>query len=166
MVERFGEIIREYPVYNRSFVLMEAYSVKAVQDVPARSTAFPHREDQLLLWVLLPSPMVGHLLMLGWRGVAFWYDTDPAIDERSLALGTELRDILQNGSGSSELRAYVNYASGLEGPKSWYGYEDWRQEKLVKLKKEWDPKGRFSFYNPILWVSRIIYFRHQHATHL
>ncbi len=40
-------------------------------------------------------------------------------------------------------------AYGDEGTKSWFGYENWRQDRLKALKKKYDPKGRFSFYAPI-----------------
>jgi FAD/FMN-containing dehydrogenase len=45
--------------------------------------------------------------------------------------------------------SYVNYAHGDEKLESLYGYEPWRLEKLRALKKEYDPKGKFSFYAPI-----------------
>ena len=32
-----------------------------------------------------------------------------------------------------------------------YGYEPWRLEKLRGLKKVYDPKGKFNFYNPVKW---------------
>jgi len=57
--------------------------------------------------------------------------------------------VLLEGSGSSKLQAYVNYAYGDESIESWYGYEPWRLERLRRLKKEFDPIGKFSFYAPI-----------------
>ena len=39
------------PAFNTSFFLFEGYSVKGVKDVPAASTAFPDRGDNLLMYV-------------------------------------------------------------------------------------------------------------------
>ena len=47
------------------------------------------------------------------------------------------------------LNAYSNYAMGDETLEAIYGYEPWRLEKLRRLKRKWDPKGRFRFFNPI-----------------
>ncbi|KKK12152.1 hypothetical protein ARAM_007442, partial [Aspergillus rambellii] len=41
---------------------------------------------------------------------------------------------VHHGSGQKELYAYVNYAFGDEGPRSWYGYEPWRLDRLRELK--------------------------------
>ena len=48
------------------------------------------------------------------------------------------------------LNTYVNYASADETPEMLYGYEPWRLERLRGLKRMYDPRGRFNFYNPIL----------------
>lgn len=47
------------------------------------------------------------------------------------------------------LNTYANYASSDETPEMLYGYEPWRLDKLRRLKSEYDPMGRFDFYNPI-----------------
>lgn len=56
--------------------------------------------------------------------------------------------MLLDASGE-KLRAYVNYARGDESMENMYGHEPWRLEKLRRLKKEFDPHGRFNFYAPI-----------------
>ncbi|KAI1330966.1 hypothetical protein F5Y16DRAFT_408404 [Xylariaceae sp. FL0255] len=48
-----------------------------------------------------------------------------------------------------QLQVYANYAYGDEEAVNWYGYEHWRQERLGKLKKKYDPEGRFSFSAPV-----------------
>jgi tRNA pseudouridine synthase 9 len=118
---------------NTSIVLLEQYSVQGVQAVPEESTAFPHRQDDLLL-----SP-----------NIQYKSPADPETELQAQALGDSLRAILLKGTAVNELRAYVNYAAGNEGPKSWYGYEPWRLERLSKLKRKYDPKGKFSYYAPI-----------------
>ena len=52
-------------------------------------------------------------------------------------------------TGKKALQAYVNYGYGDETPKEWYGSGKDRQERLRKLKKKYDPKGRFNFFAPI-----------------
>jgi hypothetical protein len=63
--------------------------------------------------------------------------------------GRKIREVLFAGSGLRRLSAYVNYAYGDETLEQIYG-EGWRIDRLRKLKKEYDPYGRFSFYNPIV----------------
>ena len=53
------------------------------------------------------------------------------------------------GSGSKQLRAYVNYAFGDESLPEMYGDEPWKMQRLRELKRKYDPKGRFNFYAPI-----------------
>lgn len=45
---------------------------------------------------------------------------------------------------------YVNYAFGDESLESIYGYEPWRLDKLRALKRKYDPKNQFRYYNPIV----------------
>jgi hypothetical protein len=45
----FNTAMKTYPLLNRSSFLNEGYSVKAVQEVPANSTAYPDRYNNLLL---------------------------------------------------------------------------------------------------------------------
>jgi hypothetical protein len=47
--ETFNDLLNEYPEFNTSLYMFEGYSLKAVKDVPAESTAFPHRGDNLLM---------------------------------------------------------------------------------------------------------------------
>lgn len=50
-------------------------------------------------------------------------------------------------SGYDSLSTYVNYAHGDEGPAAWYSTR--KLTKLMSLKKQWDPKNLFSWYNAI-----------------
>jgi hypothetical protein len=47
------------------------------------------------------------------------------------------------------MSVYVNYAYGNEEAVSWYGEEDWRQDRLKSLKNKYDPKSSFSFFGPV-----------------
>jgi FAD/FMN-containing dehydrogenase len=69
--------------------------------------------------------------------------------ESAYLYGRQIRDALFAGSGLKRVSAYVNYAYGDETTEQIYG-EGWRLEKLRKLKREYDPFGRFNFYNPII----------------
>lgn len=71
-----------------------------------------------------------------------------ALDAEAEEHGSRLRNIIYEGSGSPELHTYVNYAHGDEPLQAVYGYEPWRLERLRHLKKKYDPKGRFSFFEP------------------
>ncbi|KKK12465.1 pseudouridine synthase [Aspergillus rambellii] len=130
MFDAFAEGTAGSSPYNHSMILVEQYSVQGVQAIPEYSTAFPHRQDNLLLSpVLVYTPSAG-------------------LDAGAKEFGDSLRQILLEGTDSDELHAYVNYASGDEGPESWYGLrrvrpyhytyntyckERWRDRELVDI---------------------------------
>ena len=113
--------------------MFEGYSTQGVKAVEAKSTAFAFREDNLL-----NAPLISYSPI-----------SDKTLVKKAADLGNQLRQILLDGSGRKELHAYINYAYGNESPAQWYGSEAWRQEKLRKLKSQYDPDGRFNFYGPI-----------------
>jgi FAD/FMN-containing dehydrogenase len=61
-----------------------------------------------------------------------------------------MRDILLEGSSRPNLHTYVNYAHGDESIQSMYGFDKWRYQNLLGLKKTYDPHGRFNAYAPIV----------------
>ncbi|KAI4274736.1 MAG: hypothetical protein LQ337_003707 [Flavoplaca oasis] len=63
--------------------------------------------------------------------------------------GRQARQLFVEGASPMRLNAYSNYANGDETLEEIYGYEPWRLEKLRRLKRKWDPEGRFCFFNPI-----------------
>ncbi|RYP61604.1 hypothetical protein DL769_007637 [Monosporascus sp. CRB-8-3] len=128
----FASAIQETPALNNSLFLFEGYSLQGVKAVPSESTAFPFRGDNLLL-----SPLITYA------------PSGPELDKKAADLGESLRQILHQGSGRKELHTYVNYAFGHETQRNWYGYEKWRLERLLELKKKYDPQRKFSFYAPI-----------------
>ncbi|KAI9829259.1 MAG: hypothetical protein M1826_005723 [Phylliscum demangeonii] len=129
--DQFAQITAVQPLFNNSVFLFEGYSLRAVKAVPSDSTAFPDRQDNLLV-----SPV-------------FIYPTNSSLDAQAIAAGQEIRQTLLHGSGSSDLNAYVNYAHGDETLQELYGHDSWRVPKLQELKKHYDPHGRFNFYAPI-----------------
>jgi hypothetical protein len=68
--------------------------------------------------------------------------------EVSQKYGKIIQNALFKGTGLKHRLTYVNYANGNESLTEMYG-EPWRVEKLKKLKKKYDPNGRFKFYNPL-----------------
>lgn len=44
----YSNVTTAQPVFNKSIVVFEAYSLEAVQAVDPASSAFPHREDNIL----------------------------------------------------------------------------------------------------------------------
>ncbi|KAF2096059.1 FAD-binding domain-containing protein [Rhizodiscina lignyota] len=129
----YDKTLQQYPQFNGSFFLLEQYSTQAVKAVPDESTAFPHREYDLLL-----TPYIV-------------YKPDPRMDPIAETFGRQMREYLLRGSESPDkLMAYVNYAHGDESLEALYGWDEWRLEKLRKLKAEWDPLNRMRWYAPIV----------------
>ncbi|KAK0637467.1 hypothetical protein B0T17DRAFT_483777 [Bombardia bombarda] len=119
--------IKAEPALDKTFCLLEGYSWQAVQAVPAASTAFPHRQQRLLL-----SPVV-----------TYDFTANTTLDDVATSWGEAMRAA---GRGKFKPRSYVNYASGDETLQALYGYEPWRLARLRQLKKKYDPKGQFNFY--------------------
>ena len=71
-------------------------------------------------------------------------------DATAAKYGQQARQLWVDGETPRQLNVYTNYAYGDETTQQLYGHEDWRIEKLRRLKKKWDPKGKFNFYNPIV----------------
>ena len=112
--------------------MFEDYATAGVRKRDNSATAFGFRQD-----LILAAPLI------------IYEPTDGARDVAVEKLGNQLREIIREGTGSNELHTYVNYAHGTEGPKSWFGYEPERQNRLKALKNKYDPNGKFSFYAPI-----------------
>lgn len=119
------------PYYNFIF-MFEDYPTAGVRARNNSASAFGFRQD-----LILAAPLI------------IYGPTDKSGDTAVEQLGNQLREILREGTGNKELHAYVNYRYGTEGPKSWYGYESWRQDRLKTLKKKYDPENKFGFYAPI-----------------
>jgi fumiquinazoline A oxidase len=71
--------------------------------------------------------------------------SDPQLDDEANTFGRKFRDKLQV---DGERTVYTNFATGDEESRTLYGSEE-RVENLRKLKREWDPKGVFAWYNPV-----------------
>ncbi|KAB8237519.1 hypothetical protein ETB97_012941 [Aspergillus alliaceus] len=128
--EVYAEETLAHPALEHSSIMLEGYSSQAVKAVDEASTAYPHRDDTLLI-----SPVI-----------IFENAADRGMAE---AFGNRIRDIFYEGSGEEEKHVYVNYAAGDEPLETMYGYEPWRQSKLSELKRKYDPNDRFGYYAPI-----------------
>jgi len=128
----FAKGMKENPEFVNSLFLFEGYSLQGMKAVERESTAFPFRDDNLLI-----APLI------------IYEPNGDALNKKARDLGEGLRNILYKGSQREELHTYVNYAFGKETKNNWYGYERWRQQKLTTLKKKYDPKNKFRFYAPI-----------------
>ncbi|KAL9012927.1 MAG: hypothetical protein Q9173_002348 [Seirophora scorigena] len=119
------------PALNLSTVVFEGYSLEGVKAVDPASTAYPHREDNILASILTV------------------YAPNPSLDKTAISWARQVRDLMHAGQPARKRNAYVNYAFGDETQEQVYGYEPWRLERLRGLKRKYDPQGRFNFYEPI-----------------
>ncbi|KAF2998623.1 hypothetical protein E8E13_007204 [Curvularia kusanoi] len=131
-IRRSFEIFANMPAaLHDSVMFLENYPNDRVLEIDANSTAFPNRIGKILA-----SPLMT-------------YAPNASLDAVADGIIDDIRDALVKGSGSN-LVAYINYAKGDESLEAVYGYEPWRLEKLRRLKKEFDPFGRFNFFAPIV----------------
>lgn len=130
--------IEEPELRNNSAMIFEAYSLHAVQRIPPPSTAFPDRENGVLMAAIMM-----------WDSAGLNATREKEIEGRAVGYAKAMRDVVVRASGG-KLHAYLNYAHGDEGLEAMYGHESWRVERLRALKGEWDPENRFGWYAPIV----------------
>nr|BDX35617.1 FAD-linked oxidoreductase StrQ [Stachybotrys sp.] len=133
LYHHFVQKVRENPELGTTARLAhQGYANAASRAIPWESTAYPHRDQNLILYFL---------------AVVF----DPAHLEAAEEWAREAWDLWAEGQDASYPRSYVNYAIGqpYETVESVYGYEPWRLERLRALKAGYDPNNRFRFYVPI-----------------
>ncbi len=58
--------------------------------------------------------------------------------------------MVQLGSGKPNLEAYVHFGHGDEGSKAWYSAA--KLPQLQALKRVYDPRNLFKWYNPVPFV--------------
>ncbi|PVH95066.1 FAD-binding domain-containing protein [Periconia macrospinosa] len=122
------------PRFNTSALLLENYGMNNVRAVNADSTALPPEERK---YPIVANPSI-------------WYKGDnPQTEADAYSYGERIRQEFFAGSLGADKHTYVNYAIGTETYGEMYGYEDWRTAKLKGLKRTWDPKNRFGYYNPV-----------------
>lgn len=129
----YASFISANPAANRSILLFEAASPHVIASVPDDATAYPHRGKMV----------TNAIIQVTWD--------DESLNEVADAWGRETRNLLARpeNSGYEKLYAYINYANRDEPLQALFGYEEWRWEKLSKLKREYDPEGYFDGYHGI-----------------
>ncbi|KAL5341456.1 FAD-binding domain-containing protein [Aspergillus crustosus] len=129
--ELFNRNLAAHPEFNASGVVMEGYSVAGVRAVDGDSSAYPSG-----MIICLQSTIS--------------YPPNADLDPIAIQWAEDKQRLWNEGQPTRRPSAYVNYASGRESLQEMYGYEPWRLERLRRLKAEYDPEGRFSYYNPIV----------------
>nr|QNC49721.1 Hfaza2M [Hypoxylon fragiforme] len=109
-------------------MMVHRFATEKVLEVPDAESAYPHRE--LKMHIQLESE----------------YD-DRRKDSLVDAFLHSARHNLTSASGFDEPVVYVNFAHGDEGPAAWYGARN--LARLSELKRKWDPRGLFNYYNAV-----------------
>lgn len=127
------------PRFPYSFILLENYGIVNVKTVDPDSVSLPREERER---PILASPVITYRVAND--------QTKNDASDYSSRIKDALYMAVDASNGKVKRHAYVNYASGLESVPEIYGYEQWKIDKLKKLKKKWDPNNRFRFYNPLV----------------
>ncbi|KAK8024486.1 FAD-dependent oxidase [Apiospora rasikravindrae] len=127
--KNFTQLYKDFPQARKSNAFLETFPNQGVLRVDASATSFPQSHREITNYVL-------------W---GYNYD-DSKIDKQINQFASDARSAFAASSGFDELEMYVTYAHGDEGPQAWYRE---KLQQLVQLKKKWDPKGLFSFMNPV-----------------
>jgi hypothetical protein len=124
------------PRFQLTILLLENYGMQGVRAVDPSTTALAPEEREL---AILAGPAI------------FWEGEDEQTKKDANAYIEAMREALFTGvdKNNQNRHTYVNYAKGAEKAQQLYGYDD-RLHRLTMLKKQWDPKNQFGFYNPIL----------------
>ncbi|KAF3407552.1 FAD-linked oxidoreductase afoF [Talaromyces pinophilus] len=91
--ELFAKETSKTPEFSNSYIMFEGYPVHGVKAVPSESSAFPHRDDNIII-----APVVT-------------YDNkanDPELDAKANQFGEKLRQTIFAASCQRELHAYAN----------------------------------------------------------
>ena len=129
----YRQLIAQNPSAFQSMFIWETYPMQGMRNRDSTLTAYANRD-------------ANHIV------VAFLIYEDASLDATMSAYGINaFRTTLNshNGWQNGISKVYVNYGHGLEKPAEFYGWESWRQQKLIALKQSYDPLGRFNAYHPV-----------------
>ncbi|KAI4163514.1 MAG: hypothetical protein LQ342_002786 [Letrouitia transgressa] len=129
--DEYTAFLAANPGTGNSTVLLEAYSLVKARLLPDSSASFPFRSRNRFNAVAIA-----------------WYD-DPALDGPAEAFGSKVRDLLWRAADDNRPSGnftYVNFAHGDEKLSQVYGSNVGR---LQKIKKIYDPLGRFDQWFPL-----------------
>lgn len=81
----------------------------------------------------------------------FWEGDDEQTVKDAYVYISRIKDALFVGVDKSNgtRHSYLNYGNGKESREELYGGGE-KLERLVGLKRVWDPEGRFGFYNSLV----------------
>ena len=145
----FQQKITQQPLVAGSIIMLEDYSTIGVKAVDPKTSAFPWRERNLMTFVspVLPVRFQADIFFIS-SVHAVNFPPNSSLDAFAAEWAKETLDLFNKGSGIPP-STYVNYAAGNEPIEQMYGTEPWRLQKLRSLKAQYDPSGRFNYYNPI-----------------
>ncbi|KAI5808470.1 hypothetical protein DFH27DRAFT_539346 [Peziza echinospora] len=129
----YRTLIQQNPAAFQSMYIWETYPMQGMRNRDWTTTAYSNRD-------------IMHIV------VAFLIYESPSLDAAMTAYGENaFRNVLNSHNGyNGKPRVYVNYGhGGAERKAEFYGWDSWRQQKLMNLKLQYDPKGRFNGYHPI-----------------
>ncbi|KAF1919310.1 hypothetical protein BDU57DRAFT_137282 [Ampelomyces quisqualis] len=127
--------VAKYPdLAATAYLWYEGYATAGYQAISPESTAYPHREENHIMFFATVVPDGSDL------------------HDAAKTWAKESSDIWNAGQPGRQPKLYVNYAMGydFETLESIYGYEAWRLERLRSLKAAYDPENRFRFFVPIV----------------
>lgn len=128
----YKQLITQYPMAYQSMYIWETYPMQGMRNRDSTATAYANRD-------------VNHIV------VGFLIYEDANLDSTMNAYGINaFRTTLNAHDGfNGNSKVYLNYGHGLERKAEFYGWEPWRQNRLIALKKAYDPEGRFNAYHPV-----------------
>lgn len=128
----YKQLLQQNPSAHQSMFIWETYPMQGMRNRDPNSTAYANRD-------------VNHIV------VAFLIYDNPALDGVMTAYGNNaFKNILNSRSGfGNQPRVYVNYGQGNERPAEYYGWDNWRQQKLANLKNQYDPNGRLNGWHAV-----------------
>ncbi|KAG9231838.1 FAD binding domain-containing protein [Amylocarpus encephaloides] len=129
--ELYASKIYQHPGLAETAVVMEGYATKGVTDKDPKDSAYAIRDEYIMM------------------GINIWYKPNSTLDAFANDWGKQTAKLWNEGQPGRKPTTYINYAFGDEPIEQIYGHEPWRLERLRRLKKRYDPKGKFNYYNPI-----------------
>ncbi|ETS74975.1 hypothetical protein PFICI_13459 [Pestalotiopsis fici W106-1] len=129
---QFDAFLKQYEDARsaNSAIVIDNFGTAGPTSISDDSTAYPWRDAACNV-----------MLQMRWTGL------DNPLGETANTLAKKLRDELAAKSGYDGLSAYVNYAWGDETLEQIYRKD--KLERLVALKKQWDPANVFGYSNGI-----------------
>ncbi|KAI0013975.1 hypothetical protein F4779DRAFT_625066 [Xylariaceae sp. FL0662B] len=122
----YNSKIAEHPELGSTRVLHEGYAVKGVRDISSKDSAYPLRDDYLLMYFdAAPEP-------------------DSGLEDFAKKWAHETVALWNAGQPERLPTACTNYAAGDEGLEA----------ILRGLKAQYDPDNKFAYYNPIIPPTR------------